>query len=1140
MTTSDDVTLDLFNPTIVDGPTTVVGFKLTRIELFNWGTFNGKVWSFNLDNLNALLTGANGAGKTTLSDAFLKLMSKSAKVKFNSASAEKAAARTTQSYMCGYYGGQSAEDGKAKPKMLRKPGTTYSVILAAFFNEFSNQWVSIAQVMFMDGDTVKTYFFAEQKNLKIAEHFADFAKYGQGTKGLLAKAKDLGLDCYKHDEYFTKLRQYLGLSPDGSSQELLVRAVSLKGVSSITQFARDFILRCDSLKPHVEQFLEHYEDLDASCQAIIQTEKKIKILSQVKKAHEGYLQACQDLADFEALQHCARPFLFGIALGRCEDEAYELSQSLEKAMQIKQDHTKERENLQETVDTLKEQIRGNGGERITHLQSILNQLRSELSEVEKSRSYFARALQELQISTPNSVQEFENLKSTLTKMESSLDKEEADLKVMRDEAIISKDKASQKTKDIQEQLNSLGKSSSNIDIRNLQVRASLCQDLDLDESDIPFAGEVLKVKDAEAQWQPAIERVMRSFAQTLLVAPKHVESVRQWVDQRKGRFFIAYQDTSVKNNVVNSELAAGRISTKLEISEDIPDSLFYWLEDKLDSSFTHVCVTEASHMGKHKRAVSLAGQVKGGGSEYRMDNRLDYADPSNWLLGWSNTGKQESLNQALAKAVSDVKMIQQRIDSIDGQLSSFGTKAKTLALLGACDSFSKIDTGVFESQIKQTELEMAQLAQSSNVLMNIQNTLEDAKLKYAQMQVTLDQDNAKIGAIEAQIKALETKREEFAQVLQGEDDDLLEAYSERLEKFLGEKGVSLNFTVSQLESVISRANTLLSEALKTPQAQKGQSEAAVARAMEAFSAYRLEQYTELVPKLEFATEWLNILDELENENLPQFKSNFEQRLKDNSFYSLSVLLGEFNNQQKQVSNDIAQVNKIMTSIEYEPGASMRLKEKTSYDQNTRRFVQMVRSAIEASKSAQSDLANQFIKVREFAEAVKSPEKFGFPLDWIDRVTDVRNSFEFAVEIYNRADGSQKDYLEGSSSKSGGQQEKIAMTMLAASFVMQYNLVNLLDKNISQLTELEKKKSYFRMFLLDEAFSHSSPENVEYAMDLFKRCGLQLMILTPMSKVGTLEPYINRFGYVSKKSDETSEVDNVSVNALSKLTAGSAD
>ncbi|WP_206758216.1 hypothetical protein, partial [Streptococcus agalactiae] len=84
----------------------------------------------------------------------------------------------------------------------------------------------------------------------------------------------------------------------------------------------------------------------------------------------------------------------------------------------------------------------------------------------------------------------------------------------------------------------------------------------------------------------AIERVMRSFAQTLLVAPKHVESVRQWVDQRKGRFFIAYQDTSVKNNVVNSELAAGRISTKLEISEDLPDSLFYWLEDKLDSSFT--------------------------------------------------------------------------------------------------------------------------------------------------------------------------------------------------------------------------------------------------------------------------------------------------------------------------------------------------------------------------------------------------------------------------------------------------------------------------------------------------------------------------------------------------------------------------
>ena len=44
----------------------LAGFRLQRLEVFNWGTFDGKVWTLRLDGKNGLLTGDIGSGKSTL------------------------------------------------------------------------------------------------------------------------------------------------------------------------------------------------------------------------------------------------------------------------------------------------------------------------------------------------------------------------------------------------------------------------------------------------------------------------------------------------------------------------------------------------------------------------------------------------------------------------------------------------------------------------------------------------------------------------------------------------------------------------------------------------------------------------------------------------------------------------------------------------------------------------------------------------------------------------------------------------------------------------------------------------------------------------------------------------------------------
>lgn len=52
----------------------LTGFRLQRLEVYNWGTFDKRVWSLHPDGRNCLLTGDIGSGKSTLVDAITTLL----------------------------------------------------------------------------------------------------------------------------------------------------------------------------------------------------------------------------------------------------------------------------------------------------------------------------------------------------------------------------------------------------------------------------------------------------------------------------------------------------------------------------------------------------------------------------------------------------------------------------------------------------------------------------------------------------------------------------------------------------------------------------------------------------------------------------------------------------------------------------------------------------------------------------------------------------------------------------------------------------------------------------------------------------------------------------------------------------------
>jgi uncharacterized protein YPO0396 len=143
--------------------------------------------------------------------------------------------------------------------------------------------------------------------------------------------------------------------------------------------------------------------------------------------------------------------------------------------------------------------------------------------------------------------------------------------------------------------------------------------------------------------------------------------------------------------------------------------------------------------------------------------------------------------------------------------------------------------------------------------------------------------------------------------------------------------------------------------------------------------------------------------------------------------------------------------------------------------------------------------------------------------WTERVTDVRNWLVFSASERWREDDAEHETYSDSDGKSGGQKEKLAYTILAASLAYQF-----------RLDERDPRARTFRFAVIDEAFGRGSDESTRYGLHLFRRLGLQLLVVTPLQKVHTIEPFVQRVGFVDNPTGAASRLRTMSITEYRDL------
>jgi uncharacterized protein YPO0396 len=258
--------------------------------------------------------------------------------------------------------------------------------------------------------------------------------------------------------------------------------------------------------------------------------------------------------------------------------------------------------------------------------------------------------------------------------------------------------------------------------------------------------------------------------------------------------------------------------------------------------------------------------------------------------------------------------------------------------------------------------------------------------------------------------------------------------------------------------------------------------------------------------IEAAAEYRAMLERLRVDDLPRFESKFKTLLNENTIREVAGFQAQLNREREDIRERIETINRSLREIDYNPNRYICLLAERAQEIEISAFREDLRACTEGALTGSEDEQYsevKFLQVKAIIDRFRGREGHGeADARWTRKVTDVRNWFVFSASERWREDDSEYEHYTDSGGKSGGQKEKLAYTVLAASLAYQFGL-----------EWGEQRSRSFRFVVIDEAFGRGSDESARYGLELFRRLNLQLLIVTPLQKIHVIEPFVASVGFV---------------------------
>jgi uncharacterized protein YPO0396 len=1060
-------------------------FRMTRLQVFNWGTFNG-YHDIPISPKGFLFTGPSGSGKSSLLDAITALLIPSVWIDFNAAArdSEKSGKdRGFASYVRGAWGNETDTATGHMVKKVCRPGSTFSALGLTFTNG-RGEVVQLMQILQVtgtkaaDGDVNKTFLVVPREvglmSLKA------YAESGFTTQKLNSLFPDANAITKVFKDYSAAFCARLGIDNE-AALKLLHKTQSAKNVADLNVLMRDFMLETPETFDAAKQLVSAFSALNEAHRVVVDARKQIEVLSVARNAHTQREDLLLRNHRFDAIENAIAPYteqrrhtLLVNERIRHETEIAALeSQSQQASTAVA--------NALTTLRDLEAQHRNEGGDQIVKWEDEKTKLAMPLQNATQKHVLLSSYCQKLGLDVPADAAVFSAM-SLVVRSDQAAEQTAAGAEQDLRDALVMERSESQRTLiALDREARAMSKNASGIPASLIELRDAISLSTGIPIEEMPFVGEMIEVKKDQADWRGAIERLFSGFAKSMVVSEKNSRAVAEYANGRHLGQRFDYHKAEKTAGVV-ARPAADSVLSKLNVgSSDFSN----WLSAELAKKFDYTCVNATADLQNQQKSITREGLIRRSKSHFEKNDTHSVTDKRHWILGFDN-------RERLAAIMDEAASLQTRLDAVTAAIAQADSTLATRTKLSQVRTqlltlvWADVDSTPYTKRIAELDKQLKEARKNSSKLRDIGAliekqgmTLEQARDRVAEVNQDLKKSKADIvttmDAITRTIALLTPLMPEMTAELSSRFALVAPAPTlAQMDRTANAVGAAVRAERSGVVALLQACETKM---------------------IVAFSQY-ISQWKALSGDLDAtlasAPDFMARLARLQKDGLPQFEEQFFAHLRKQSDEHLAALSSCLDNAHSDIMNKMIPVNESLLTSPFNVGTNLRIDVKPRIIAEVTEFRSAMRNALKCALNTDPTQAeDQFMAMRTIVAGLGSEDPA--KCRWRDLVLDVRRHVEFSAVEFDANDVVVGRFGSGEG-LSGGQRQKLAATCLAAA--LRYRLGG-----------VDGAMPIYAAVVMDEAFDKTDAAFTELCMNIFQTFGFQMIVATPGKALTTLEPFI---------------------------------
>lgn len=1139
------------------------GMRLSRVELRNFGTYDGPATVFEFGCEGSILSGENGSGKSTAFDAI--------KVAFvvnpdlNSAAGSKSE-RSVTSYYRGAYGDAETDEGLAEEKCLRPLGDMAKTMgILVKFENAKGDILCAVKLLYIDTAGKRNWrYILAHRDLGLDRDFLHF----ETVRALRDRGDARGFQPYEtHSTFMAEIARGLGMDDEAQAVRaftLQAMAAGLPTLDSTAEFARRFIFPADDLLQSADKAVDAIEQHGKVRMRIAETEAQLAelriivgLFDRIERAYEEQAELKRDLLHVDVVRHYA---------GLMQERAWahlaqkQVATATAALARREAESTARKDELASVAAAISEA----NGDAIDSLERDLSLAQTQREARQAQRQEVLDLARSAGIGdVPETSDGWARIQRNAGRLAQQYATQLEDIEAQHKQAIIAEHEANSLVQRIGGDLRETRASQSALSKSLRDARGRLAAHLGLSTEDLPFTAELVQVRDDALDWEGVANRVLGSRARTILVPERHYSRAKGHLPKlhapgdriRLERVSDREIDRDAAQRAEQDQrgLDPDALAGKLEVKDDhrFAPWIFAWLAREA----SHLCVDDDRFGAVSGRAVTRSGAVSLSDKAAEKDDRRAISDRSTYVLGWSVERRVAALEAQLKDAGGALRDATERLkqcgsgrSTVEAKLTSLGQLSKLVAGKAA---WALVDTAELKARIDALSARIAAIETDGMKKLRARRRELDALIEEDGSAIRrLDVERASAQTVlNGRVKAIAELKAEIDSARHRSGGSIPRDGYERMRARLASirkmplarpQGTSSNlyarlFPVGQGNSSTIRMafDDLRSGLDRSGETRRKQASEIRNNATRAIDAY-LDRYDGERMRLSRnaiederaaqanRNDWRARLRDVEEQDLPQAREAAERFRKTTLHAEVSTLKSLLIEYDDRVSQIARGINKIMAGNIYNPSAGTyaRLKVRRSQNDFITEFEGLLNAALDSHTSQTEE--ESFENVSAIARFLKDDGT----TDQDKRrreVSRLANRFEAALrEVRHAPDGTEQlvRNITGSGKLSGGEKERLSVFLLGAAMSCAFNGHD--DSRADRA---------LHTILIDEAFSKSTDENAGAAIRILDSFGLQIIAATPNAKIRPFQPVVGSMFQIARSNNLQSVIQRFEVNEI---------